>query len=106
MDAKSIKCEAEIHRKYAAKYNCTLLEAIADRDWPLTSNEISDILTELGILPTAANVAACRPHSDAALAAHRAELAAERAELESYFRPYEPDSYQEVMEDLIYSEDC
>lgn len=53
------------HTEYAKRYNCTLAEAIADRDWPMTESEcIACFFKEAGRKPTKAEVLDMRPDSD------------------------------------------
>ena len=50
------------HVLYAAKYNCTIAEAICDRDWPMTEAECVEAFTEAaGRQPTETEVAVMRP---------------------------------------------
>ena len=65
---------ANCFRRYAERYEVTLIEAIQDRDEPLSASEIMRVLQVLGIEATEANIRECRPHSDAAVVAYETEL--------------------------------
>ena len=54
-------------RKYADTYHCTNLEAVQDRDFPLTADELRVILPMLGMYPLASVVELCRPDSQESL---------------------------------------
>lgn len=72
MNIKQLTMQLNSFKKYAVKHSCPLVEAIEDREWPLTYGEIATML-ELAGERTENNISLCRPDSDADVYAFQIE---------------------------------
>lgn len=58
--------------KYASTHNCSVAQAIADRDWPLTRDECAkEFLDVTGKMPTQDEMWEMRPDQDEAVSEYR-----------------------------------
>lgn len=64
---------AEQSKSYAARFQCSLIEAIADRDYPVTSEEVEATLKLLNLPVTEQTIEACHPSTLQNLEAWQAE---------------------------------
>lgn len=60
--------------RYAKDFNCSIFDAIADRDFALTAREIRALLLQIGFDATDEQVESCHPHSELVVVKHRREL--------------------------------
>lgn len=67
---KVAKALANQSTQYAVRYNCSLIEAIADRDYPVSRTEVIETLKLLNIPTTDDNVAKCRPDDAESISAY------------------------------------
>lgn len=71
---------AEEYQGYAKSYNCTIAEAIRDRDWPLSRAEcVADFNEAAGRAPTEDEIETMAPNSARCIAGYRDDQRSEQS---------------------------